>query len=96
MLALPDRPAGEHRMRQVLISTIALSEHCGPESLNPKHERLDDRLAEAAKYLAVAARMGSDFVCLPESFAYHEWAEQTMHEHAEEFGQGPVSSFCAE
>jgi predicted amidohydrolase len=83
-------------MRQFHLSTIALSEHCGPESLNPKHERLEDRLQEAARYLAVAARLGSDFVCLPESFAYHEWAEQTMHEHAEELGRGPVSSFCAE
>ena len=31
-------------MRQFHLSTIALSEHCGPESLNPKHERLEDRL----------------------------------------------------
>ena len=83
-------------MRQFHISTIALGEHCGPESRNPAYASLEDRLAEAAKYLAVAARVGSDFVCLPESFAYHEWAEQTMHEHAEELGKGPVSSFCAE
>jgi predicted amidohydrolase len=83
-------------MRQFLISTIALSEYCGPDSLNPKHTSLESRLEEAAKYLAVAARLGSDFVCLPESFAYHEWAEQTMHEHAEELGKGPVSSFCSE
>ena len=83
-------------MRQFNISTIALSEHCGPESLNPKHGSLESRLEEAAGYLAMAAKAGTDFVCLPESFAHHEWAEQTMHEHAEELGKGPVSSFCAE
>ncbi len=83
-------------MRQFQISAIALSEHCGPESLNPKHVSRESRLEEAAKYLAVAARLGSDFVCLPESFAHHEWAEHTMHEHAEELGKGPVSSFCSE
>ena len=83
-------------MRQFNISTIALSEHCGPESLNPKHESLESRLEEAAGYLAVAAKAGTDFVCLPESFAHHEWAEQTMHEHAEELGKGPVSAFCSE
>ncbi len=83
-------------MRQFHISTIALSEHCGPESLNPRHESLESRLEEAGRYLALAARSGTDFVCLPESFAHHEWAEHTMHEHAEELGRGPVSSFCAE
>jgi len=86
---------GEH-MRRFLVSTIALSEHCGPESLNHKHESLEDRLGEAAIHLSTAARLGSDFVCLPESFAHHEWAEHTMHEHAEELGKGPVSAFCAE
>ena len=82
-------------MRRVHLAAIALSEHCGPESLNPRHQSLQDRLAEAAVYLEEAARMRVDFVCLPESFAHHEWAEQTMHEHAEELGKGPVSSFCA-
>jgi predicted amidohydrolase len=83
-------------VRQFHVSTIALSEWCGPESLNPRHESLESRLEEAARYLAVAAKAGSDFVCLPESFAHHEWAEHTMHEHAEELGKGPVSSFCSE
>ena len=83
-------------MRQFHIATIALSEWCGPESLNHHHRTLDDRLGEAATYLAEAARMGVDFVCLPESFAHHEWAEQTMHEHAEPLGKGPVSAFCSE
>ena len=83
-------------MRQFHVAAIALSEHCGPESRNPRHESLEDRLGEAALYLATAARMGCDFVCLPESFAFHEWAEHTMHEHAEELGNGPVSSFCSE
>jgi deaminated glutathione amidase len=83
-------------MRTFHLAAIALSEYCGPESTNHRHQSRDDRLEEAARYLAVAARMGCDFVCLPESFAYHEWAEQTMHEHAEALGKGPVSSFCAE
>ncbi|HET6487402.1 MAG TPA: carbon-nitrogen hydrolase family protein [Spirochaetia bacterium] len=83
-------------MRQFQISTIALSEHCGPESLNPRHESLESRLSEADRYLSMAAKAGTDFVCLPESFAHHEWAEHTMHEHAEELGKGPVSSFCAD
>lgn len=83
-------------MKTRLISTIALSEYCGPESLNHQHTCLEDRLGEAATYLEMAARIGSDFVCLPESFGHHEWAEHTMHEHAEELGNGPVSSFCSE
>ena len=78
------------------IATIALSEWVSAKSLNHKHESLDDRLSEAAVYLEDARRMGCDFVCLPESFAYHEWAEFTMHEYAEELGNGPVSSFLAE
>ena len=83
-------------MDKRLISTIALSEFCGPESLNHKHESLEDRLGEAAGYLEEAARIGSDFVCLPESFGHHERAEAVMHEYAEELGNGPVSSFCSE
>lgn len=83
-------------MDRKLISTIALSEYCGGDSLNHQHLTLDDRLSEAAVYLDEAMRIGSDFVCLPESFAHHEWAEFTMHEHAEELGNGPVSSFLSE
>ncbi len=82
-------------MRRLHISTISLSEHCTPQTLNPPQSSREDRLAEAATYLAEAARIGADFVCLPESFAHHEWAEQTMHEHAEELGKGPVSAFCS-
>ena len=83
-------------MKRFHISTIALSEHGSPESRNPKHEKLEDRLQEAATYLEIAARIGSDFVCLPESFAHHEWAEHSMHKHAEELGKGPVCSFLSE
>ena len=83
-------------MDKRLIATIALSEYCGPESLNHQHLSLEDRLSEAAVYLEEAARIGVDFVCLPESFAHHEWAELTMHEHAEELGNGPVSTFLSD
>ena len=83
-------------MAKRLLATIALSEYCGPESLNHKHTTLEDRLSEAAQYLEEAKRIGCDFVCLPESFAHHEWAEHTMHEYAEELGNGPVSSFLSE
>ncbi len=56
-------------MRQFHIAAVALSEHCGPESNNPEHARLVDRLGAAAIHLAAAARLGCDFDCLPESFA---------------------------
>jgi predicted amidohydrolase len=82
-------------VREFHISAIALSEYCGPQSLNTHHTTMESRLEEAGKYLAVAAKVGSDFACLPESFAHHEWAEHTMHLHAEELGNGPVSSFCS-
>lgn len=83
-------------MDRRLIATIALSEWASPQSQNHHHLSLEDRLDEAAVYLADAARIGCDFVCLPESFAHHEWAETTMHEHAETLGEGPVSAFLAE
>lgn len=82
-------------MARPLIGTVSLSEWTGPESLNTRHESLESRLEEAASYLEEAARVGCDFVCLPESFAHHEWAETTMHEYAEVLGEGPVSRFLS-